>query len=469
MNRSILIVICDFLLLSLLTFSTDINRMADENTRPPVNVTVATNEVANAGQDLATVMKLALEEERKGHVQLQQQLAAAREAANRQQAQLNAREQEYQQLQQQYATAQTNIETLNRQMQEHSAQSQQQLAAIQAEAQRQSELAAALRWQLEQLGKSNLLALAERQQLIGKLQIAEVEKNAATQRATYLQQEAQAERVENVKLAEGFKSLATNSSQLAEGVKTLATNSSQLAEEIRENRALAPNTIFSEFVSNRIGVDMLAERSGFLGVNSSKNKQAETVLATDGTNTFALCHVQDTPLTLWDPGTDWDSLTGALTGHGARVDIHWLLFHRGDPRVVMMPVSAADVSRLGGRVYRISANPYKFQDAVLVGADEGYYGECNFQIDLNTPQYVKLDHSLFRGLFGKFNPSRGDLVFSRTGELLGIMVNSTYCLMIHNFAPAATIQFGPDVRSQHTGSTLAELYFNIFQLPLRLQ
>ena len=32
MNRSILIVICDFLLLSLLTFSTDINHMADENT-----------------------------------------------------------------------------------------------------------------------------------------------------------------------------------------------------------------------------------------------------------------------------------------------------------------------------------------------------------------------------------------------------------------------------------------------------
>ena len=38
MNRSILIVICDFLLLSLLTFSTDINHMADENSRPPSQV-----------------------------------------------------------------------------------------------------------------------------------------------------------------------------------------------------------------------------------------------------------------------------------------------------------------------------------------------------------------------------------------------------------------------------------------------
>jgi hypothetical protein len=340
-------------------------------------------------------------------------------------------------------------------LQENSAQSQQKLAATEAEAQRQSEFAAALRGQLEQLTRSNLLAQTEKQQLAGQLQLAVVEKNAAAARAALMQQEIQAERVENVKLAEGFK--------------TLATNSSRLTQEIRENRALAPNTIFSEFVSNRIKVNILASRSGFLGMNSSKSREAKTVLATDGTHTFALCHVQDTPLTLGELGTDWDTLTGTLAGKAARVAIHSLSFHQTDPRVVMMPVSPAEALELSGRVYRISSDPYKFQDAVLVGADEGYYGECNFQIDLSTPKYVKLDRSLLRGLFGKFNPSRGDLVFSRTGELLGIMVNGTYCLMIHDFAAAVTIRFGPDVRSEHTGSKLSQLYFDVFQLPMRLQ
>ena len=80
---------------------------------------------------------------------------------------------------------------------------------------------------------------------------------------------------------------------------------------------------------------------------------------------------------------------------------------------------------------------------MLVGADEGYYGECNFQIELSTPQYVKLDRNLLKGLFGKFNPSRGDLVFSRTGELLGIMVNNTYCLTVRDFNAAATICLRP--------------------------
>ena len=91
------------------------------------------------------------------------------------------------------------------------------------------------------------------------------------------------------------------------------------------------------------------------------------MLVTDGTNIFALCYVKDTPLKLWDPGTDWDSLTGTLAG-AATGAVRSLSFHQADPRVVMMPVTAAERS-IGGRVYRISSDPYKFQDAVLVGAD----------------------------------------------------------------------------------------------------
>ena len=455
MNRSILIVICDFLLLSLLTFSTDINRMADENTQPPMRVAVSTNSVPDTGRDLAAVMKLALEEERKGHVQLQQQLAAARDTATRQQAALNARQQDYQQLQQQFAAAQTNLENLNRQMQDNSAQAQQKLTTAQGEAQQQSELAAALRRQLDQLTRSNLLAQAEKQQLGHQLQLAEVNARAASERAAIMQQEVQVQRTQNARLTEGLKSLATNSSQLT--------------QEIRANTPLAPNLIFSQFISNRITANILASRTGFLGGNSSNSKDTKTVLVTDGTNTYALCHVKDTPLKLWDPGTDWDALTGTLAANFAQVAIRSLSFHQADPRVVMMPVSAENVRQLGGRVYRISSDPYKFQDAVLVGADEGHYGECKFQIDLNTPHYVKLDRSFWHPFLGEFNPSRGDLVFSRTGELLGIMVNGTYCLMIRNFAPAATLQFGSDVRTQHTGSVLSGLYFTVFNMPLRLQ
>jgi hypothetical protein len=450
MNRSILIVICDFLLLSLLTFSTDLSKMAGENegAQPGVKVDVAPKPSDTGGKDLAAVMKLALTEEKKNREQLQAELAKVREAAQKQQADL----------QQQFAAAQANIQILDQKLQSNSAEalmSKEKLAAMEAEVKKESDLAAALQQQLAQLAKNNQIAQDEKQKLAGQLQMAEVEKRAATERAALMLQQVQAERAEKAQLAEGFKALATNSGALT--------------REIRENRALAPNTIFSEFVSNRVQTRFLASRSGIFGMDASKSKTAETVLVTDGTNIFALCHVQDTPLTLWDPGTDWTGLSGTLDHNTAQVPIHSLSFHIQDPRVVFIPVTQAEARQLGCKIYPISSDPYKFQDAVLVGAQEGYYGQCSFQMDLNTPQYVKLDRNLLKGLFGKFNPSRGDLVFSRTGELLGIMANSTYCLMLHDFMATATFQFGPDVRAQHTGNTLSRLYSYVFNLPIRLK
>jgi hypothetical protein len=470
MNRSILIVICDFLLLSLLTFSTDINHLADDNTQRSARVDVSTNAVAvEPGKDLAAVMKLSLEEERKSREQLQQQLAQARDDAGRQQAQFAAqlaeRTRQNSELQQQYTAVQTNIENLNRELQYNSRQeqqSEQQLQLSQAESQKQAELAAALQKQLDQLSRSNQLTLAEKQQLANQLQLAQVEGRAANERATLMQQEVQTARAENAQLAEGFKALATNSSQLKQ-------ETSQLKQEILENRPLAPNTIFSDFVANRVMTSMLASRPTFMGFGGDKLKNAETILVSDGTNIFALCHAEDTPLTLWDPGTDWNKLTGTMTWHNDQVAIHSLAFDKEDPRVVMIPVTSEQARRLGCKVYPLSADPYKFQDAVLVGADEGYYGQCNFQIDLDTPHYLKLDRSLLKGLFGKFNPSRGDLVFSRTGELLGVMVNDTYCLTIQKYAPNTTFAFDQDLADKHTGGTLAQLYDYIFQFPQRLQ
>ena len=465
MNRSILIVICDFLLLSLLTFSTDFNRLGGETSPRAALVEVATNAAGAPSQDLVELMKQALADEQKGRAQLQQQLDTARGTAGNQRDLLAKTEQENARLQQQaagwqqqYASARTNLEQLARQVQENSAQARQsreELAAKAAEAQQQAGLAAALKQQLDQLTRSNQFAQTEQTRLAGQLQVSEAERRAALDRAGLMEQEVQVARAENGRLAEGFQSLATNSSRLT--------------QEIRENRALAPNNLFNEFVTNRVHLSLLASRTGFLGMDASKSRQTEAILATDGVNIFALCHVEDTPVALWDPGTDWKGLTGTFTGHAASAPVPAISFHRNDPRVVMFPVSLAEARQMGCKIYRLAADPYKFQDAVLIGANDGYYGQCDFQIDLNLRQYVRLDRNLLKGLFGKFNPSRGDVVLSRTGDLLGIMVNGTYCLMLNNFAASATLAFGPDVRAEHTGDILAQLYDNVFQMPLRLQ
>ena len=66
-------------------------------------------------------------------------------------------------------------------------------------------------------------------------------------------------------------------------------------------------------------------------------------------------------------------------------------------------------------------------------------------------------------------PKRGDLVFAKTGELLGIMVNNDYCAVLKNFAPAKTIRTGSDIRNQATGALFDELIARVRAMPLKLQ
>jgi predicted ribonuclease YlaK len=158
-----------------------------------------------------------------------------------------------------------------------------------------------------------------------------------------------------------------------------------------------------------------------------------------------------------------------LARGGAQVAVPAISFAQADPRLVLLPVSKADAARLGAKIYRISADPFKFQDVVVAGAQENYYGESKFQIDTKTPAYVKLDRGLLRTLSGNFNPSRSDLVFSRTGELLGIMANNNYCLVLRKFDATSTFNLDQSLRSQALADTLAHYYVSIGKLPAELQ
>src|SRR6478609_5573733 len=105
MNRSILIVICDFLLLSLLTFSTDFSKVASEGAPPKAKTDATTNQL-DGGKDLAAVMKLALDDEQKRRDLLLGELEKTRVSASEREKQLQASEQQRVDLQQQFTWAQ---------------------------------------------------------------------------------------------------------------------------------------------------------------------------------------------------------------------------------------------------------------------------------------------------------------------------------------------------------------------------
>lgn len=541
MNRSILIIIADFLLVSLLAFSSfDESKLGADQPVQQVKPELTPDRL-NGKQDLVQVMKEVLDDERLSRQKLLGELSQTKEAVKGQQAKtaesekqnqlvqqaLQQKEQLAKQLEQernalknQVALAQTNIQMLRQELMVTTNEvlvTKEKLVSLDDELRRQQEEAAdkAKKLAMEELARK--LVETEKQRLAQQLQVAEAEKRASTEKLTVLEGEVQAIRSEKAqilqhadKLAVGVNNLAQSSDKLAdrvaslsknsdtltekvtslaknsdnltekvgsmakssdnltEKVSSLAKNSDTLTKEVRENRPLAANTVFNEFATNRVHAAFQASRSGILGIGQNKRRDTEVVLTSDGSNYFAVCHVDDTPLSFTSI-SDWDKLTGNLGPSWTQFPIERLSFYRLDPRIMMIPISKAQAQQLNKRVYPLAKDPFKFQDAVLVGAKEGYYGECRFQIDLSLPQYVKMDSSFFRGLFGKFNPSRGDLVFTKSGELLGMMANNTYCIVIHNFTPAATFILGEDVRSQRTSEQLSIFFRQISQLPLKLQ
>jgi hypothetical protein len=485
MNRSILIVICDFLLVSLVAFS-NFDSLSPEHTPTPKMEISTERRPAPGSNDMVSTLKMALEDEKQARDKLSAELSNSRESIQARETQLAERDsrlREYQTnlqrteaearqlqeqraaLEKQMAAAQNNLKSLQGDLSASlttAKLSNEQLSAMQKDLQRRQLEAETLRQRLSDLEKSHSNVLSAKQVLDTKVQVAEAEKRLTQEQLTAMKSEVQTVRAEKAQIQ-------ASATKLAEGVTALAQTSTDLTKEIRENRPLAANTIFNEFSTNRVATEFFSTRSGIFGREVKKKRDTQTLLVTDGAETYALYHIADTPLTLWPPGTDWEALSGYVSRGPTSFSISQIAFLAQDPRVVIVPVGTNAARLLGSKVYKIAPDPFKFADAVLVGANEGYYGECKFQIDPSTPEYVRMDRSLFRGLFGKFNPSRGDLVLSKTGELLGIMVNNEYCSVLRKIVPGFAFECGDNLRAQNASQVLDQLGTRVRTMPAKLQ
>ncbi|MDG2213297.1 MAG: hypothetical protein P8M70_05685 [Verrucomicrobiota bacterium] len=152
-------------------------------------------------------------------------------------------------------------------------------------------------------------------------------------------------------------------------------------------------------------------------------------------------------------------------------NLHHIRFLESDPRIIIAPIgppNSAQVKALGVKPYKLAAKPFKFPKAFLIKKDGRKFGEVIFQMDPKNRDYVKLEKGFIRALMGEFQPSQGDLVFSQTGELLGMMANSKYCHIIRHVDPAAAIMFGK-INSNEATETLRKMHRLITDKPFELR
>jgi predicted nuclease with TOPRIM domain len=471
MNKTLLLILCDFLLLTLLA-------LTRWESAEPIRPTQPTQSIPDVGvqatreHDLVETMRLSLQDERAAREELAQRLSSV-------DATLAAREQSLTEIQaerarlaeERNAVAQTLTQTqraaaeLNQRVnavtqeatmtKEQLAQLQRELSDREAEAERQ-------RAELARLEKQHVEARRHIEGLTLAVVVAEQEKKNLRETAETLKTQVEVERAERVKVQEA-------TTQLVQGVGQLAEKSTELSRELRDNRPINANVLYNEFLANRVTAAFNANRRGLLG-QVNRSKETATVLVTDGMMTYALLHIADTVFSYGENAADWDALSIELSrGFGRRVAGRELQFMVQDPRIVAIPVAAAQVQTLGATAYSLAADPFKFPEAVLIDGGGRGYGEVGFKLDPSDPNFVRVDNRLFRRLAGDFSPKRGDLVFSKTGELLGIMVNNDYCAVIRNFVALRSMRTGGNIRAQSTSGTIEDLAARSRALPLKLQ
>lgn len=535
MNRSVMIVICDFLLLMLVA-SARFDEIPSITTTLPEHITTPNersnfstapaaeapnSEISPRAAELLETMKSSLEEERMSREELTAMLSRTKDAVQTQQKLVSQREQELQsaktqirskeeearrieqeraslakefgktqntlqqiekqleatslesrlsqqrlsQVEKQYVAAQTNVVNLEKQLSSTSTEARlarERLAKIEADLRTRQTEAEEARARIQQVDKLRQAAELERERIAGQLKVSETQKEMTAQ-----QLESAKGQIATVQ--EEKAQLQQTATQLATGVIQLAEKQEQITKEMRENRPLTANTIFAEFLTNRVSTDFRANRIGLLGRTINNDSQTRTILLSDGKQTFAVYHIKDTPFRLDEFNREWVRLIVHLFRGSSILPLPEIKFLSVDPRVIVAPVNQQQAAQLGAKVYKITSDPLRFQDALLIGADEGYYGECRFTLDPRNSGYLKMDRSFLGKLVGKFNPSAGDLVFSKSGDLIGMMVNKHYCALLASFASSVSIPTGTNLNAETIGVQLSNMQIEVHQLPAEMQ
>ena len=465
MNKTLLLILCDFLLLTLLALTRweDAKPAATRGrSAAPTPAAAATpaggSAAATPEQDMVAVMRLSLEDEQARRDELARNLEKTesdRLAAERAKAELSENlaktEKTAAELDENLSATRAAAEAERA----RNAQLARELAAREAEAKRREA-------ELARTAAAEAAARARAEEMAVKVGVAEREKQILQEQTQTLRAAVEAERAERQRVQETTTQIAAATGQIAE-------KTSELAREFREAQPINANTLFEGFLQRRVSARIEASRSTFLGP-ASRDIPSRTILASDGKETVALLHVDDTPFDLRAASQpDWERLLLTLTRGSSSVRPTKLEFASLDPRVVIVRLTDEEAKHLGGEPYLLALEPFKFPEAVLISAGGAGYGELPFKIDPKNPGYVKVDNRLFRRLFGDFSPSRGDLVLSKTGELLGVMVSTDTCALINNFLPQRELPLGADVKATPTGPVLEAVAKRYQMLPFGLK
>ena len=476
MSKSLLIVICDFLLLSLLSIA-NFDKPKQTNAQRRESDAALKSENFVQTQMLET-LKTALDAEQRRHEDLSRDVEKMSQVAeaNRVQAQTHKqtiaqRERQLEQiraakeelererlavlqkskiLEEKVRSADTRNETLSREISaaaqklEKSAQDRARLEAelgrtklsdaaaqtklrlAQEELRQTRENLARLQGESEKLRLENRAIEAEKLALSTRLEVASTKTQIYAENLKKAQLAISLEKAEKDKIMEHARSLSDNFSALADNQQALSKNLSASVESLRPMTA---SEVFAKIRGDFVEISFRFSESGILGRNNSVAKISALPFA-DGGKVRLFFHADSTPLNFSKNAVQPEKLELTVSAGGKIFTADTLYRVSGGGRLLCVELPAGFVEAKNVLNVAKEADIYKFTDCIVVNPVSKYYGQTPFMANFTKRDYAKLDTGLLESIFKKFSPSSNDAVLTRTGEALGVLVSGSDLFLV---------------------------------------
>lgn len=523
MNKTLMLVICDFLLLSMLALA-----RFDPPEEKPVATLDATASSASAEAELISLLEESLESELESRSNLNEDLSETRQdliekarilaereatlAETQKDLELTAAEAkalaeakakveeeqrrlaaekakleaDRQALANKFENTRTKLEDANTervqltqtlgQLKEESSVSKERLsqteeALIAREvvlAQREAELKAAQ----EEATRLN----QEREALNQRLEVAQAERALLQQSLTKEQREKEQALAHASRLTENVSELGAGMSQLGQGVTVLGQGVSELAQSsetiIEEMDASRPRTmseIFTRFQNNRATLRFTSTEQTLFGNPATRTYESKSILIADTTGNYLVTHSADTPFDFSKKPHNLLSVNLEVSLGTHTFPINQFAYHSTDPRLIYIPLPQAYVDASGLEHFQLALQPERWEEAVLVKNDESNFGRSEFRRLTSSPRFLKMERPVLGELFADFASSRGDLAFTKNSQFIGVLTDSKHAVVIDTFLASGTQRLGSAYSTESHVATMARLKDRLRKLPKDVQ
>ena len=318
---------------------------------------------------------------------------------------------------------------------------------------------------------------AERETLNRQLEIAQAERRLLEQNLTaeqaanvQLQREKEQAFARADRLGENVSELGAGVSRLDQGVSTLAQTSQDIKKEIEAARPQTMSEIFTRFQNNRASLRFSATEAGLFGAQNTRTYESKSILITDTNGTpYLVTHTANSPFAFNKNANNLLAAQLEVSLGQRRFPVSQIGFLSADPRILFVPLPKSVVDASGLEAFPLALQPERWEEAVLVKNDESNFGRTGFRRLTESERFLKMDRPALGQLFADFASSRGDLAFTKNSQFIGILTDTEHAVVIDDFLAAAITQLGTTFDTQKNADTIDRLRDRVQQLPERVQ